>query len=109
MLSLDALLGRKRAAPHPKGPGVVDAVIFKHSEGTDQMGLVIDKPGDLVDVEGGRVISPQPTGGEKASPHIAGVYEDSGAIYRIIDINSIIGYFAEGGRSAGPESRGGTF
>ncbi len=108
LLSLGALLELEREAIPGQGPQLVNAVIFKPVAGAGQMGFVVDKPGDLIDAEDGRIIFPQPTGGEKAPPHIAGVYEDGGTIYRIIDIHSIIRHFTGDGYGAGPLLRGGT-
>jgi purine-binding chemotaxis protein CheW len=91
ILDLAALLGRggnREAAPS------VNAVIFKPpTPGGDQMGLRIDTPGDLVELDEFRPLSSE----ESKKGPISGIVEADHALYRVIDASSIIRWFSESG------------
>ena len=92
LLNLDELLGRNRGAQ------AVHAVIFKpFTNGNDQMGLLIDSPGDLITINETKIISPN-ISAEEYNPLISGLTEVDGKLYRIIDVDSIVNRFKDGGR-----------
>ena len=94
VLSLAALLGRSR----DKGGGIsvhgakeINAVVFKSStDGNDQMGLLIDKPCDLIEVDDNKILPPEQC-------CISGMTEVNGRLYRIINIDLISSRFKNGG------------
>jgi len=91
LLSLNRLLGRERseAASH--------AVIFKPSKNhLDQMGLLIDKPGSLIEINEDEILPP-PLPAEEKHSCISGMAEAGGKLYRIIHVDSIINRFNDGG------------
>jgi len=91
VLSLAELLGRKKNAQ------AVNAVVFKSfTNGNDQMGLLIDKPGSLIDIEKNKIMPP-PLSAEEENICISGIVEADNALYRIIDINFIIKTFTQNG------------
>jgi len=90
LLSLCALLGRKRKRTEETGPCMVDAVIFKPFHGGgDQIGLVIEKRGGLIDIDDGAVSLPSLTASAEENFCIEGIAEADNRLYRIISINSI--------------------
>jgi len=102
VLSLTALLGRGREKPGGNnvicGTRIVHAVIFKSfTDGNDQMGLLITNPGDLVEISDDKILplALKTNAEEKFCP--SGMAEIEGKLYRIIDINSIINQFKNGG------------
>ncbi|MCL2480183.1 MAG: chemotaxis protein CheW [Spirochaetaceae bacterium] len=95
VLSLAELLGRKRNMQ------AVNAVVFKSfTDGNDQMGLLVDHPGDLIDIEENEILPPplSEEGGEKYC--ISGMAEVKGKLYRIINIDEIISRFNDGNESS---------
>ena len=110
ILSLCELLGRKK---NRAGDliNTVDAVVFKPFSGSDQIGLVIDKPGNLIDIDDGAVsqLSLKTTAataaaglglGLEESFCISGIAEVGNRIYRIISIDSIIAKYKHTGEKA---------
>ena len=91
ILNLGALLNeRKEEAPSGKK---VNAVVFKpFTEGGDLMGLSIDKPGDLVDIDEESIHEPPRTAGTETD--MLSMAEAGGKFYRIIDIASIVNKFS---------------
>jgi len=91
LLSLCEMLGRKRKRYGESDSCAVDAVIFKPFHGGgDQIGLVIDKRGNLIDINDGAVSLPSLTTGAEESFCISGIAESDNRLYRIISIDSII-------------------
>ena len=89
VLSIAALFGRPRESAI-----TANAVIFKAStSGNDQMGLLIDKPGDLIDINDERILPPPVTATADETSHISGVAEVGETLYRIIDVDSITNKF----------------
>ena len=85
ILSLTELLGRK------KGPKASNAVIFKpFTNGNDQMGLLIEKPGGLIDIDDNEILPPPFLAYEGNKHCISSMAEVDGVLYRIINIDSII-------------------
>jgi chemotaxis signal transduction protein len=95
VLSLAELLGRKR------GEQAVNAVVFKSSEiSGDQMGLLVDKPGELVDISDDGILPPPLAEKEEEKFCISGIAEAEGVLYRIIDIDEIANRFRGSGEPA---------
>jgi purine-binding chemotaxis protein CheW len=95
LLSLSALLGHSRdRGAH--GRRTANAIIFKPlSDGDDQMGLVIDAPGDLITLEAER-IRPLPVNSSRQEKQI--IYrlaETDEKLYRIIDLAAIVNTFTQ--------------
>ncbi|MCL2758721.1 MAG: chemotaxis protein CheW [Treponema sp.] len=102
ILSLYRLLGHKEKRNNEYGSRVVKAVVFKTIIGSeDQLGLFIDKPGNLIDLDDNSIRLPSlPTGAED-SFCISGIAEQDNKLYRIIDIDSIINkYKIKGDKTA---------
>ena len=104
ILSLYRLLGHREKRDAEYGARTVKAVVFKTLPGgEDQMGLFIDKPGDLIDVDDETIRPPSlPTGAEE-SFCISGIAEAGNRLYRIINIDSIINKYKYNG---GAENEG---
>ena len=93
VLSLAALLGRARSGG-ARATEAVSAVVLKpFADGGDQMGLLIDKPGDLITVSESKILPPPATAEAKEKRCVSGVTEWEGKLYRIIDVDSIISRF----------------
>jgi len=87
IFSLCRLLGRKEE----QVLDMVNAVVFKSFFGSEeQMGLGIDKLGELIDLDDNTICVPTLTTGAQDSYCICGVAELDNRLYRIIDIDSII-------------------
>jgi len=101
LLSLCELLGRKKKRSEEPPSNAVDAVIFKPFSGSgDQIGLVIDKPGNLIDINDTAVSLPSLTTGAEESYCISGIAEVENRLYRIISIDSIIERYKHTGEKA---------
>ncbi|MCL2764653.1 MAG: chemotaxis protein CheW [Treponema sp.] len=98
ILSLYQLLGHKERRNNEDVSRAVKAVVFKTLSGSeDQIGLLIDKPGNLIDLDDDTIYTPSlPTGAEE-SFFISGVAEQDDRLYRIIDIDSIINKYKSKG------------
>ena len=69
LLSLFELLGRKERRGKDRNAETVNAVIFKSlSSREDQMGLIIDKPGGLIDIDEDSIRPPAPLTGAAPGP-----------------------------------------
>lgn len=101
ILSISALRGKKTDTGAWRGTWKTNAVIFKPFFGEgDQMGLVIDKAADLIEIDEDKIMPPPMA--EDGISYVAGVAETGGVFYRIIDMDSIIRRFTdEGIRYAG--------
>ena len=94
VISLAELLGHKRSEQ------AVHAIVFKFSaDSSDQMGLLIDMPGDLIDIDENEIHLPVLTAGEEEKNCISGMVEAEGKLYRIINVESIIKRFRDSGES----------
>ena len=97
ILSLPMLLGYKRTEDMQTIDSI-NAVIFKPIvDGSDQMGLLIDTPGDLItiDTESIRPLPVNVTFEEKQI--LSGLADVDGKLYRIVDIPSIVNRFSDSG------------
>jgi len=91
VLSLHELLGLREKQKGDYYIHAVKAIVFKSfSDGKDQIGLHIDEPGNLIDIDDNAIRLPSlPTGAEE-SFCISGIAETGNTLYRIINIDSII-------------------
>ena len=90
LLCLRELLGRKKKRVEGSLANTVDAVVFKSfSGGSNQIGLVIDKPGNLIDISDSTISLPSLSTGTEESFCISGIVEVDNRFYRIISIDSI--------------------
>jgi chemotaxis signal transduction protein len=64
------------------------------------MGLLIDKPGDLIDINENEILPPPRTAGGEDNFCISGMIEVEGVLYRIINIDSIVSLFDNEGENA---------
>ena len=109
ILSLAALLARntgqdkqEKIEKIEKKVHTVNAIIFKpFTDGDDQMGLLIEKPGDLIDISDDKImplsVKPSAGNGAEAQFCLSGMTEVGGELYRIVNIDSIINRFKYGG------------
>jgi len=87
ILSLDELLGVKETSYIRD---TVNVIIFKSGSGSeDQMGLLIDRPGNLIDIDEKSTRPPPLTAGKEEGFCISGIAEVDDKIYRIINLDSI--------------------
>ncbi len=78
------------------------AIVFKPFSGEDdQMGLIIERPGDLIEIEEADIVPPPLAGGAQAAPYISGVAEVCGALYRVLDAKAIVDSFRNSGEPQG--------
>jgi purine-binding chemotaxis protein CheW len=111
ILSLSAMLGRGREKYETHETretyrNEIHAVIFKSDTGSDQMGLLIDKPGDLLEIDADKILAPSLLSGtSEAKNHfcISGAAEigtgTEKRIYRIVNIDLIMNKFKGGGEA----------
>jgi len=100
LLDLTCLLGRVKKRTDISSD-IVDAVVFKSlSGGANQTGLVIDKPGNLIDVDDDAISLPPLTTDSEDSYCISGIAEVDDRLYRIISIDSIIERYKHTGEKA---------
>ena len=100
ILSLPALLGYKQVEDK-HDVNTINAVIFKPIvDGSDQMGLLIDTPGDLITIDTER-IRPLPVNVTFEEKQIlSGLADVDEQLYRIVDIPSIVNRFSDSGSTA---------
>ena len=91
LFSLSKLFKHKETRGEKYAADTVDAVIFKSfSGGEDQIGLAIDKPGNLIEINDDLISLPSLTAGTEESFCISGISEVDNVLYRIISIESIM-------------------
>ena len=101
LLSLSELLRHKKKRAEGSADDAVDAVVFKSfSGGENQIGLVIDKPGNLIDIDDDAISLPSLTTGAEESFCISGIAEVDNRFYRIISIDSILERYKYTGEKA---------
>jgi purine-binding chemotaxis protein CheW len=97
IFNLSELLGRNGKCSEGTVTGTVNAVIFKYfSGGEDQIGLSMDKSGEIIELDDDIVCQPSLTTGAQESFCISGIAELDDKLYRIINIDSIINKFKKG-------------
>ena len=107
VLSLSKLLGSERPC---EAALYVNTIVFKSgSSHEDQMGLAVEKPGNLIDIDDSAIRSPPTTANAEEDFCISGVTEIDDNFYRIIDIGSILRKYIYGIEiGSGSSSIGGT-
>ena len=90
LLSLSEMLGR------PKGPGAVYAVIFKPtSKGNDQMGLMVDRPDELILVDDEDILPPDSPENREETLIISGLAPVADRHCKIVDVGYIASHFRD--------------
>jgi len=90
VMSLSELLGRKKKKGRKKPSTNVNAVVFKTlPDHEDQLGLIIDKPGNLIDLSDDAIRTPPLAAGPDEGFCISGIAEEDDMFYRIINLDSI--------------------
>jgi len=107
VLSLTKLLGIDKTN---EAMLFANTIVFKYGANLeDQIGLAIEKPGNLIDIDPGAIRSPPVTAGVNANNLISGVTEIDENFYRIVDIEAILSlYTTDSGETSGNSSFGGT-
>ena len=94
VLNLCVLLGDKKKHDIEYGSRAVKAIIFKTFSGSEeQFGLLIDKPGSLVEINDNTIRPLSRTGETDEGFCISGIAEINNVLLRIINIDSIISKF----------------
>ncbi len=100
LLSAAALMRPAGAAA--RAPKKASAVVFKPFAGdNDQMGLIIDRPGDLIEIEEEKITPPPLPDNIETAFCVSGIAEVNGALYRILNVKSVIDSFRNGGEPQG--------
>ena len=87
VLSLDRILGDDELCQAER---YMNTIVFKSGSGNDdQMGLAVDTPGNLIDIDSNDIRPPPLNANDRGSFCISGVAEIDNEFYRIIDIDSI--------------------
>jgi len=87
VLNLSKLLG---SAESSFAQQYINTIVFKSdSSAEDQMGIAIEKPGNLIDIENDDIRSPPNTAEAEETHYISGVTEIGNDFFRIIDIEAI--------------------
>ena len=90
ILCLYTFFDRRAKQREDKVINTVNAVIFKALTGdADQIGMVIDKPDDLIKINDKDIRPFAGTTGTKEDLFISGIAEKNGRLYRIMDISYI--------------------
>jgi len=90
VMSLSELLGTKKKRNRKNTATDVNAVVFKtFLDHEDQLGLIIDKPGNLIDLSDDAIRTPPLAAGPDESFCISGITEEDDKFYRIINLDSI--------------------
>jgi len=107
VLSLERLLDKSTSCDSKR---YVNTIVFKSwSSSEDQMGLAVEKPGNLIDIDPGTIRSHSVTAGVEESQCISGVIETGDMFYRFIDVEYIRSKYMPGSDTGtGISSFGGT-
>ena len=94
VLSLSRILGAEQTYYEDH---YINTIVFKSTSGReDQMGLAVEKPGNLIDIEVTDIKPPPVSAGAEGNFCISGVTEIDDVFYRIIDIEAILKKFIPG-------------
>jgi len=97
VLSLSRILGADLPYDEDR---YINTIVFKSSSGKeDQMGLAVEKPGNLIEIDDSTIKPPPVTASVERNFCIRGVAEIDETFYRVIDIESIRKKFASGSDS----------
>ena len=92
VLSLSKLLGADKSCDATL---YANTIIFKYSSSNeDQMGLAVEKPGNLIDLDDSAIRSPHVTEDAEENYCISGVTEIGDILYRIVDVEAILRRYA---------------
>jgi chemotaxis signal transduction protein len=105
MLDLAALRGQKPDKDRARHGRSVNAVVFKGTQDSpDEMGLVIEQPGELLDIDPEQLARSRQ---ESDAYFVAGHCDTGGTLYSIIDVNLITSRFKDIGRQNAAERQRG--
>jgi len=94
VLSLNKLLGLNETNDSENG---INTIVFKSRSGNeDQMGLAIEKPGNLIDLSDAAIKSPHLSGEPDEGFCISGIAEADEKFYRIINLDAIMQKYMTG-------------
>ena len=97
--SLDEIAAASAAA-NAAAADVVNIVVFKSFSGMeDQMGLIFDKPGVLINIDDETITLPSLAACAEDNCFFSGIAELDNMLYRIINIDSIIDKYKNIGRN----------
>ena len=94
VLSLNKLLGVDESNDAERG---INTIVFKSSSSNeDQMGLAIEKPGNLIDLPDGAIRSPSLSGDAEEGFCISGIAEVDDRFYRVVNLDAIMQKYMTG-------------
>ena len=94
VLSLNKLLGLDESNESEYG---INTIVFKSGGATeDQMGLAIEKPGNLIDLSDDSIKSPHLSNEYEEGFCISGIAEADNEFYRVINIDAIMQRYMTG-------------
>jgi len=94
VLSLNKLLGLYEASDPGRG---INTIVFKsHGSNEDQMGLAIEKPGNLIDLDDTEIKSPHLSNELNEGFCISGIAEVDDRFYRVINFDTIMQKYITG-------------
>ncbi len=73
-----------------------NAILFKTGGESEELGLIVDRPGDLVEIDEATLTPPPSCTKAADALPVSRVSEADGVLYRVIDIDSIINRFRKG-------------
>ena len=110
LFNLHELLGHTERRSDKRTFETINAIIFKAVAGDEaQMGLSIEKPGELIYISDDIVCSPAQVTGTEESFCITGIAELNNRLYRIVDIVSIINKYKTRGQKTAENISGGGY
>ncbi|MCL2763899.1 MAG: chemotaxis protein CheW [Treponema sp.] len=109
ILNLCVLLGHKKKSTLSRAEeynsNEANAIIFKALSDSDyQLGLLIDKPGNLVEIDDNTIRPPSLPSGAEESFCICGIAEMNNRLFRIINVDSIINKYKYNGGNENAEN-----
>jgi chemotaxis signal transduction protein len=105
MLNISALRGQKPDTGKARRGGSANAVVCKGTaDSPDEMGIIIDQPGELLDIDPEQIaISHR----ESDAYFVSGHCNTGGTLYSIIDVDLIRSRFKDGGSLSAVERQRG--
>jgi chemotaxis signal transduction protein len=105
MLDLAAMRGAKPSASNAQAGRKVNAVVFKGTGASpEETGVVIEKPGDMLELEPELLTRPRQ---DRDSGIVTGHYDSGGILYSVIDAKLIASRFMDGSRRNAEERQKG--
>jgi len=97
ILSLYKMLGHKERRESERITYAINAVVIKTDSGSkDQIGMIIEKPGELIDIDDDSIRHPSLTTDFEENFCISGIAEVGDRLYRIINIDAIMQEYRTG-------------